>query len=89
MTDDSGIEFSYTVIAYPEPKYELKYENGTRNNQIMSSLKRNFVNNFTIQFNQKDVRETDYGTYHLQLNNSFGGTTVFVKVIPKSKFDLG
>lgn len=86
MTDDTGIKFSSTVIAYPEPKYELKYENGTMNNKMKSNLIRNFVNNFTVQFIQTDVRQTDYGTYHLQLNNSYGGTTVFVTVIPQSKF---
>lgn len=86
MTDTTGIEFSATVIAHPEPRFELRYDNGTINNRMMGTLHRNDVNNFTIYFNQTVVEPNDYRTYHLIVSNSFGETAVFVNVLPQSEY---
>lgn len=88
MTDTTGIEFSTTIIAYPEPHYELRYENGTRNVQMMDNITRNSLYNVTIHFNQTMVEQSDYGTYYLLLYNPFGEAYVFVNVIPQSKYYL-
>lgn len=85
VTDTTGIDFSTTVIAYPEPWYKLKHENGTKGTQIMNSITGNAVNNFTIHFNQTYVNESYYGTYYLTIGNVFGETIVTVNVVPKSK----
>lgn len=85
VTDATGIEFSVIVVAYPKPQYELQFENGTKNSQMTGSITSNSVNNFTIQFNQTAVEQSDYGTYRLRVNNSFGYTTLFLNVIPQSK----
>lgn len=86
VTDSTGIKFSVTVIAYPDPWYELKNENGTKNIQKMDNTTiRNSVNNFTINFNQTVVKKDDYGTYFLQIGNRFGVTTVQINVLPQSK----
>lgn len=86
MTDTSGIDFTTTVIAYPEPRYELRYENGTTSNNMMGSITRNDVNNFTIRFNQTAVKQDDYGIYRLLVSNPFGETVVVLTVIPQSEF---
>lgn len=86
VTDATGIEFSTTVIAYPEPWYELENENGTRNTKIMSRITSKAVNIFTINFNQSFVNQEDYGTYYLRVGNIFGNRTVFINVIPQRKF---
>lgn len=86
MTDTSGIDFSTTVIAYPEPLYELRYENGTTNNKMMGSITRNAVNNFTIRLNQSSVEQTDFGTYRLLVSNPFGEKVVVLNVVPISEF---
>lgn len=86
MTDTSGIDFSTTVIAYPEPFYELRYENGTTSNRMMGSITRNAVNNFTIRLNQTSVEQADFGTYRLLVSNRFGETVVVLNVIPQSEF---
>lgn len=86
VTDTTGIEFSATVIAHPEPRFELRYDNGTINNRMMGTLHRNAVNNFTIYFNQTVVEPNDYRTYHLIVSNSFGETAVFVNVLPQSEY---
>lgn len=86
MTDTSGIDFSTTVIAYPEPLYELRYENGTTNNKMMGSITRNSVNNFTIRLNQTSVEQTDFGTYRLLVSNPFGEKVVVLNVVPISEF---
>lgn len=86
VTDTTGIEFSVTAIAYPEPDYEVRYENGTENDQIMASLTRNAVNNFTIRVNHTDVKNSDYGVYLLVLRNSYGNATTYINVIPQSKY---
>lgn len=85
VNDTIGIEFSSIVVAYPEPFYELKYENGTKNNKMMGSIIRNAINNFTIHFNQTVVNQVDYGTYHLVIYNDFGDETIFVNILPQSK----
>nr|XP_034300633.1 B-cell receptor CD22 [Crassostrea gigas] len=76
-----GIEFSSTIIAYPEPLYELEYKNGKRNNQIMNNITRNAVNNFTVYFRQPFVDQRSFGLYYLILRNLFGESTVIVNVI--------
>lgn len=86
VTDILGIEFSTTVFAYPEPRYELRYDNGTINNRMVGSIIRNAVNNYTIHFNQTVVKQDDFGTYHLFVSNMFGETTVFLNVLPQSKY---
>lgn len=86
MTDTTGIEFSSTIIAYPKPQYELQYENGSKNNQMMDSVITNAVYNYTILYNQTVVNQDDYGTFYLRVNNSYGETTVYVNVIAQSKY---
>lgn len=86
MTDTTGIEFSTTILAYPEPHYELRYENGTQNLKMVDSITRHSLYNFTIHFNQTMVEQSDYGTYILVLNNLFGEDFVYVNVIPQSKY---
>lgn len=86
ITDLTGIEFSVTIIAYPEPQYELQYENGTKNIQMMDRITKNSLNNFTIHYNQTVVRKSDYGFYHLILSNEYGKSTVYVNIIPQSKY---
>lgn len=88
VTDILGIEFSTTVFAYPEPRYELRYDNGTINNRMVGSITRNAVNNYTIHFNQTVVKQEDFGTYHLLVSNMFGETTVFFNVLPQSMLKL-
>lgn len=61
------------------------YANGTENNQMMGSIIRNAINNFTYHFNQTVVKHDDYGTYHLVIENEFGAETIFVNVLPQSK----
>ncbi|XP_065933086.1 nephrin isoform X2 [Magallana gigas] len=85
VTDTSGIDFTTTVIAYPEPRYELRYENGTTSNKMMGSITRNDVNNFTIRFNQTAVKQDDFGIYRLLVSNPFGETVVVLTVIPQRK----
>lgn len=86
VTDQSGIEFSTTVISFPEPGYNLKNENGTINIKMKDTFTRNAVNNFTIHFNQTIVDHDDYGSYSLTIYNTFGETNVIVNVIPQSKY---
>lgn len=86
MTDTSWIDFSTTVIAYPEPRYELRYENGTTSNKMMGSITRNAVNNFTIRLYQTSVEQADFGTYRLLVSNQFGKTVVVLNVLPLSEF---
>lgn len=87
VTNTIGIEFSVTVIAYPEPEYELEHDNETKNTEMMASFTRNAVNNFTIHFNQTVVRQSDYGNYHLRVRNEYGEATVFVNVLPQKTPD--
>lgn len=87
VTDQSGIEFSTTVISFPEPGYNLKNENGTINIKMKDTFTRNAVNNFTIHFNQTIVDHDDYGSYSLTIYNTFGETNVIVNVIPQRKPD--
>lgn len=86
VTDTTGIEFSTTVIAYPEPRFEMRYLNGTINNQMVASITRNAVNNFTIHVNQTDIKNDDYGLYLLVLMNPYGDASTYVNVIPQSKY---
>lgn len=86
VTDTTGIEFSSTIIAYPKPQYELQYENGTKNTEMMGSVTTNAVYNYTIRYNQTIVNQDDYGTFHLRVHNLYGETTVYVNVIAQSKY---
>ena len=74
MADDTGYAFSTTVIAYPKPQYVLLTENGTMINGIEHILTVNAVNNFTVHLNKIIVKRTDYGMYHLHINNTFEET---------------
>lgn len=85
MTGITELNFSINVIAYPEPMYKLDYGNETRNNPMMDTITRNAVNNFTIIFHQKTVKEHDYGTYHLKIWNLYGITTIIVNVFKQNK----
>lgn len=85
VTWATGIEFSSTIIAYPEPLYELQYENGTTTTQIMSYITRNAVNNFTVCFRQREIDQSSFGLYYLRMSNIFGESTVIVHVIEQSK----
>lgn len=86
MTCTTGIEFSTTIIAYPEPLYELQYENGTRNNQMITTITKNEVNNFTVQIRQDAVEKSSFGVYYLKASNMFGERIVIVNVIKQSKY---
>lgn len=86
VSDATGIAFSITVIAYPEPLYELRYDNGTRNTRMDASISSIAVNNFTIYFKQTVVEQDDYGIYHLLVSNAFGESTVILNVLPQSKY---
>lgn len=85
VTCTTEIEFSTTIIAYPEPLYELQYENGTRNTQMMSYITKNAVNNFTAHFSQIVTDQSTFGIYYLRMDNMIGESTVIVNVIEKSK----
>lgn len=85
VTDASGIDFSISILAYPQPQYVMEYENGSRNIQMMDTVVQNTVNNFTINFNQTFVKKSDYGTFYLRVSNSFGETTAVVNIIAQSK----
>lgn len=86
LGDTTGIEFSTTVIAYPEPELEVKHENGTINSQMTYNIIRNGIYRFTIHLSQAVVNQSDFGVYHLILTNAFGKVTIFVDVIPKSEY---
>nr|XP_034303739.1 titin-like isoform X4 [Crassostrea gigas] len=88
VTCTTGIEFSTTIIAYPEPQYELQYENGTRNDQMITTITENEVNNFTVQIRQHVVEKSSFGVYYLRASNMFGERTVIVNVIKQRKPDL-
>nr|XP_022323484.1 neural cell adhesion molecule 1-like isoform X2 [Crassostrea virginica] len=87
VSDDTLLAFSTTVIAYPKPSYAILFENRTNNPGIVDSLTENGVNNFTVRFNKSTVGQSDYGTYRLYINNTFGGTTIYVNVIPQRSPD--
>lgn len=84
VTDTTGIDFSTFVIAYPEPSIKLEYENGSVSDQMMKSISRNAVNNFTIHISQAVLNQSNFGVYHLKVWNSFGEVTMIVNVIPQS-----
>lgn len=86
VTDNTGIDFSVTVIAYPEPQFELIQQNKTNN--MKNSITRNDVYNFTFRYKKIIVRQDDYGTYHLMVSNPFGVVTIFIHVIPQSKISV-
>lgn len=85
VTCTTEIEFSTTIIAYPEPLYELQYENGTKITQMMSYIIKNAVNNFTAHFSQIVTDQSTFGIYYLRMDNMIGESTVIVNVIEKSK----
>lgn len=86
VSDTTGVAFSITVIAYPEPLYELRYDNGTKNTRMVDSISRIAVNTFTIHFKQTVVEQDDYGIYHLLVSNAFGESIVILNVLPQSKY---
>lgn len=88
VTETTGIQFSSTVVAYPKPEYDLKHTNGTVNNAMISSLVMHAVNIFTIRYNQTVVKHNDYGIYQLNISNLYGFATVFVNVLPQSKYNI-
>eukprot|EP00105_Crassostrea_gigas_P023187 XP_011442936.1 PREDICTED: contactin-5 isoform X2 [Crassostrea gigas] len=85
VTFTTGIEFSIKIIAYPVPQYELVYENGTRNNQMLNNITRNAVNNFTVYYRQVVVDQSSFGLYYLTMRNLFGESTVTVNVIEQRR----
>ena len=85
VSDDTGFAFSITVIAYPKPRYVVLFGNSTNNNGIWYSMTVNAVNNFSVNLNKTTVQQADYGTYHLNITNIFGGATIYVNVVPQSK----
>lgn len=66
---------------------KLEYENGTETDQMMKSINRNAVNNFTIHISQAVVNQSDFGVYYLKVWNSFGELTVIVNVIAQSEYE--
>ncbi|XP_056011993.1 titin-like isoform X2 [Ostrea edulis] len=85
ITDTIGIEFSTTLIAYPQPRHTLYYENKTVSEKMTSRLSRNAVNNFTITYNKTSVQQNDYGVYLLEITNSFGISDIYINIIPQRK----
>lgn len=85
VSEDTGFVFSTIVIAYPKPYYVLLSEDGKRKNDILYNMTENAVNNFTIHFTKTTVEQDDYGTFVVYINNTFGKTSIYVKVIPQSK----
>lgn len=85
ITFASVVDFSTTVIAYPEPYYELLYKNGSINNQWKRNLIRNTLNNFTIYFSQTVFELISFEGYHLVVTNALGEATVIVNVFKQSK----
>nr|XP_022289450.1 hemicentin-1-like isoform X2 [Crassostrea virginica] len=85
VSDDTGIVFSTTVIAYPKPLYALLYENGAKTHDILDRIVVNAINNFTIHFEKTVFEQADYGFYRLYINNTFGETIIYVNVIPQRK----
>uniref|UniRef100_A0A8W8LC41 Hemicentin-1 n=1 Tax=Magallana gigas TaxID=29159 RepID=A0A8W8LC41_MAGGI len=88
VTCTTRIEFSTTLMAYPEPFLELQYENGTKNDEMKINITENKVNNFTIRIRQDGFEENNFGVYHLRASNNFGETTVIVNVIKQRKPDI-
>lgn len=86
VTCTTGIEFSTTIIAYPEPLFELQYENGIMNDHMIITITENEVNNFTVQIRQDVVKKSSFGVYYLRASNMFGEKTVIVNVIQQSKY---
>lgn len=82
----TGIKFSTIIIAYPGPQYELQYENGTRNDQMITTITENKVNNFTVRIRHHVVEKSSFGVYYLRASNMFGERTVIVNVIKQSKY---
>lgn len=87
IADTTGIDFSTTVIAYPEPDFQLENENGTMNNRMTGSISRNAVNNFTIHLNQTVVEQRDFGSYQLKVTNLYGEARIQINVLPQSEYD--
>ncbi|XP_078331732.1 cell adhesion molecule Dscam2-like isoform X2 [Crassostrea virginica] len=79
------ISLSTTVMAYPEPRYILKYGNGTRNNMMTVNLHKNAINNFTVHCEQQFAQEMDSVTYILELSNILGASTVFIRILKQEK----
>uniref|UniRef100_K1S1L6 Hemicentin-1 n=1 Tax=Magallana gigas TaxID=29159 RepID=K1S1L6_MAGGI len=88
VTCTTRIEFSTTLMAYPEPFLELQYENGTKNDQMKINITEIKVNNFSIRIRQDGFEENNFGVYHLRASNNFGETTVIVNVIKQRKPDI-
>lgn len=86
ISDDTrSFAFSTTVIAYPRPIYAVWFGNGTTKNGIFYNMTVNAINNFTVQLNKTTVEEADFGTYHLNISNTFGEALIHINVIPQSK----
>ena len=85
VDEDNIFAFSTKIIAYPEPRYALLFENGLQPNGIRNSITMNTVNNFTLYFYKTNVQQTDYGEYNLHINNTFGEATVYINVLPQSE----
>nr|XP_022323489.1 hemicentin-1-like isoform X2 [Crassostrea virginica] len=81
VSQDTGFAFSTTVIAYPQPRHVLLFGNSTNNNGVWYRITVNAVNNFTVYLNKTTVKQADYGTYYLNITNSFGGSTIYVNVV--------
>lgn len=65
----------------------MEYGNGTKPVQMMTCIKRNAVNIFTICISQAVVNQSDFGVYHLKVRNLYGELTMIVNVIPQSKYN--
>ena len=76
------------MIAYPEPQYNLKYKNGTLNNEMKVNLHKNAMNNFTIFFEQQFIREIASVTYSLEFGNFLGSSTILVHILKQGRCSL-
>ncbi|XP_078319162.1 cell adhesion molecule Dscam1-like [Crassostrea virginica] len=85
VSDNTGFAFSTTITAYPKPHYVLLAENGSVNYEIVHKMIVNTVNKFTIHFSKTTVKQSDYGTFLIYFNNTFGTTSIYVNVIPQRK----
>ena len=51
-------------------------------------LQKNAINNFTVHCEQQFAQEMDSVTYILELNNVFGASTVFIRILKQGKYSI-
>nr|XP_022303134.1 titin-like isoform X2 [Crassostrea virginica] len=79
------VEWSTIVIAYPEPRFTVKYINGTNNSRISMSLSKNSLNNFTIHCEQQVDQGNHLGTFYLEVSNILGSSEILLHIVKQGK----